>query len=81
MRKNIEVIIEKKSPNHKCLIVGSDGVWEIMPVQVITSVCARYFETMNSQAAADELVEKATNKWRAVSFFWFVKNKESELQR
>jgi serine/threonine protein phosphatase PrpC len=62
-----EVMVEKRNPDQKCLILGSDGVFEILSKETIVGVLVAHLKHKNSELAAEELVEKATAKWREQS--------------
>ena len=52
----------------KALVLGSDGIFEVLSNSVIMSVVQKHFPKRNCDAAAEELLDKSVVKWRSVSF-------------
>ena len=56
----------------KAIILGSDGIFEVLPNSTILMVIQKHWTKRNCEAAAEELLEKSVVKWRSVIFFLIV---------
>ena len=67
----IEFTINEKS---KFIVIASDGVWEFLSNEKVAEIVNPYYNLMDSNGAADRLVEEATKMWRRVNLlFYFFK--------
>jgi serine/threonine protein phosphatase PrpC len=46
-----------------CVVVGSDGVFEMISEAAVASICYQYSETKDAEAASREIVTKAHAAW------------------
>lgn len=45
-------------------VIGSDGLWEMLPETIIGQVCLQYLSERNADAAAKELCRRAQAAWQ-----------------
>jgi serine/threonine protein phosphatase PrpC len=57
---------EDLTPDHKFLVMASDGLWEFMQNQEIVDIVAKYARGPNPdpEGAIEELVEESARRWR-----------------
>ena len=46
-----------------CLVVGSDGAFEMMPEGAIASICHKYLDSLDAESAAKEISQTAFHFW------------------
>lgn len=59
-----EVMIETLTSNHLCLVLGSDGLFEGLPIETIKEILLQNLKAKDSSTAAEQLLEKATAGWK-----------------
>ena len=59
-----EIFEYKMGSDVKAIVLGSDGVFEVLSSSVIMSIVTRHYPQRNSDAAAEEQLEKSIVKWR-----------------
>ena len=47
-----------------CVVVGSDGLWEMLSIGVIANTCRSYLASQDALACAKDLTQKATLSWQ-----------------
>ena len=63
-------IIECNVTNEsKFIVVGSDGIWEILSNEEVASIVNPYYKIMDVESATDRLIEEASKKWLNVNYF------------
>lgn len=45
-------------------MIASDGLWEMVPEQVIANICRNHLADGNARAAAKELCQRAQQVWQ-----------------
>lgn len=46
-----------------CVVVASDGVFEMLSETIVASVCYQYSQTKDAEAASKDIVAKAHASW------------------
>ena len=59
-----EIIEYKMDKNVRCIVLGSDGIFEVLPNSILLQVTTKHLAKRNADAAAEELLEKSVIKWR-----------------
>ena len=55
----------------QAIILGSDGVFEVMNNHMILNNIEPNLLTKNANAAADEMVDASVKRWRLVTYYLF----------
>ncbi len=50
--------------NTPFFVIASDGVWEMVPEQIIGSICRQHLQDFNAEAAAKEVCQRAHQSWQ-----------------
>lgn len=59
-----EVINFNLDSTCKAIVLGSDGLWEVLTQQQIADIVGKHAGNRNAEAAAMELLESSTIHWR-----------------
>ena len=51
-------------PEHKFVVIASDGVWEFLSSQEIAQIVQPFFYKNNPEQAGNAIVRAAAKKWR-----------------
>ena len=51
-------------PNHKFIVLATDGIWEFMSNQECVEIVSRFQETQDPQGACDQLLKEAVKRWK-----------------
>ena len=52
------------TPQDKCLVIASDGIWDRFSNEEITQVVMQHYDTRDADGAANWLVNTAVIRWQ-----------------
>lgn len=58
-----EVLNFKLDKTSRAIILGSDGMWEVLTMDKIKNIVAKYYKSKRSDEAASELLEASQAAW------------------
>lgn len=58
-----EVLNFKLDRTARAIILGSDGMWEVLSMDKIKNIVAKYYKSKRSDEAASELLEASQAGW------------------
>ena len=59
-----EVLRFDLKPEHKFIVIASDGVWEFLSIEEIAQIVQPFFYKNNPEQAGNAIVRAAAKKWR-----------------
>lgn len=67
-----EIINFDLSKNSRAVVLGSDGLWEVMTQKQILEVVKKHSATRNADGAALDLLEGSTTNWKIKVIFFLI---------
>ena len=58
-----DVAVHKVSPNDKCLLLASDGVWEFLTNEEAVETVKPFVEKRDPAAGCSAIIQKARQRW------------------